>query len=360
MLEEIDRQQCEMDICCKGALVGELSPAAEALGASVMHCPLRPDHVRFGRRLSDILRTGNYDIVHNHLGVYAGFPTWIARREGVPVIASFRSTHFLPDAMWGRLPVLRQLRSFYCRYSVSYALREADLVTPISQGVQDELAAFGVDFAARSRLIYHGVTIPQAASEEERQEFRRSLGWEPDALVIAHVGSFRRPKNHEGILAAFRQVAAREPGARLLLVGDGDLRCIVEESVRRSGLNGSVHLMGNRDDVPALLTKCDVFFMPSLSEGFGRAAIEASAAGLPVVASSIPGLAEAVVDGETGILRDVSDADGMADALCCLLRDGAAARALGAAGRARVEQSFSRSAAARRLLEVYDECIRLK
>jgi glycosyltransferase EpsF len=77
MLHEIPRDVCAMDICCKGAHVGEMAPEAEELGAKVFHCPLDVTHVAFGRSLTGVLRAGGYDIVHNHLNVYSGFPVWI-------------------------------------------------------------------------------------------------------------------------------------------------------------------------------------------------------------------------------------------------------------------------------------------
>jgi len=105
------------------------------------------------------------------------------------------------------------------------------------------------------------------------------------------------------------------------------------------------------------MSLCDVFLFPSLHEGFGLVAIEASAAGLPVVGSKIVGLLEAVLDGKTGILHDVNDLEGMAQSVVLLLKDPAYAKGLASAGRERVIQNFSIPISAKNLLEMYQEVL---
>jgi len=106
------------------------------------------------------------------------------------------------------------------------------------------------------------------------------------------------------------------------------------------------------------MRNCDVFVLPSFYEGFPVVALEANAASLPVIGSRIPGLSEAVEDGRTAILHDVKDVRGMADSIIRLLVDLESARRLGATGRARIQEEFSAETAAKRLLELYTECLR--
>jgi glycosyltransferase involved in cell wall biosynthesis len=103
--------------------------------------------------------------------------------------------------------------------------------------------------------------------------------------------------------------------------------------------------------------KCDLFLFPSLHEGLSLAVIEASAAGVPVVGSKIPGFDEAVVDGQTGVLHPVDDLEGMSDSVVTLLTDKAHAHKLSDAGRMRANEIFSVSASAERLLNLYHECL---
>ncbi len=357
MLGEMSRDECQMDVCCRGSEAGELAAEARALGSNVSVCPLQLDHVRFGRQLAQLLRDGQYDVLHNHLGVYSGYPTWIGHQVGVPVITQFHNAHCAPQA-WTKRPVLRELRGVYARYSVRYALRHSDLIVGISQGLFGELEQVWGETGHNSRVVYYGVDIPDLPAEQDRAAFRRSLNWDDDVPVAIHVGSFRQEKNHRGLLQLFRQVVERMPQAKLLLVGDGPLRPEIEAMVSAHGIGQSVRLLGLRDDVPALLGYSDVMIMPSLTEGFGLAALEANAAGLAVVGSRIPGLSEAVADGETALLHDVEDLCGMCDSVVALLSDPARAGLMGRAGRRRADAEFSKRAAAGRLLEVYHECLR--
>ncbi len=356
MLGEIDRADCEMDICCKGPNPGTLVAEAQAFGATVWHCPLGPDHIRFAYRLRAILKEGQYDLLHNHLGAYSGFPVWVARRARIPVITSYHNTHFAPQT-WTKLFGLRQLRALYSATSVRYALRYSDLVTGCSEGVIRSLDPTGKLLGRRSRVLYYGVALPEQASEMQRTELRKSLGWPTDTPVILHVGRFCEQKNHKGVILVFEQVVERLPEARLLLVGDGPLRPPVEKLIADREMTGLVRLLGIRDNVPTLMSQCDVFLFPSLYEGFGLVALEANAAGLPVVGSRIPGLTEAVEDGETAILHDPTALQQMAESVIELITNREHAREMGEAGRLRAREHFSVAVAARNLLEVYHEVL---
>jgi glycosyltransferase involved in cell wall biosynthesis len=135
--------------------------------------------------------------------------------------------------------------------------------------------------------------------------------------------------------------------------GDGAERAALEAQRAALGLDARVRFLGRVDDVAELLAGADVCVMPSRHEGLGVAALEAMAAGVPVVASRVGGLPEAVVDGATGCLVAPDDASALADALGRLVADRDLRRALGAAGAARVRARFSMDAMAAGTLAVY-------
>ena len=355
MLAEMPRESCAMDIACKGASVGPLADVARESGARVLHCPLRPSHVGFGRELRSILREGKYNIVHNHLANYSGYATWIARRENVPTIASFHNTAFPPET-WTRAPGLRQLRDVYSRRSMSYALRNSQFVTGCSEAVLESMAAYAPR-AANWRVLAYGVELPQIADESARRALRQELGWPDDALVVLHVGRFIEQKNHAGLLRIFARVAGEVPSARLLLVGEGPLTSEVENQIVALGLQEKARCIGVRNDVPHLMSCSDLFLFPSLHEGFGLVAIEANGAALPVVGSRIPGLGEAVEDGETAFLHSPHDEDAMATSTLSLLQNATLRRQIGQAGRDRACRQFTRAASAENLLRLYRECV---
>ena len=357
MLHELDRSRYRMDFCCKGPSRGTLAQVATDNGAKVLHCPFTPPHVGFGRRFNRIVEEGQYDVIHIHLGTYSGYPVWLSRQAGIPVITSFHNTNFAPQT-WTQWPGLRNLRSVYSRLSIGYALNHSDFITGCSRSVASNLR---LKFRTRNtfRVLYYGVETPPKPNPVKRRAFRVDLGWPTDAPVIVHVGRFLEQKNHSGVVDVFERVRKQVPSAKLLLIGDGPLRSQVVGEIERRGLSESVRALGARSDVPELMAMCDVFLFPSLHEGFGLAALEANAAGLPVVGTNIPGLNEAVVNGKTSILHDVRDVQGLADSVAELLGNRDYAHRLGESGRQRVQENFSVKASALRLTELYDECIGL-
>jgi len=357
MLSQVDRSQYAMDFCCKGASPGKLAHVARDMGAEVVHCPLTAPHVGFGRKFKSIVKRGEYDIVHNHLETYSGYPVWLSRQVGVPVITSFHNTSFAPQT-WTQLPGLRTLRSIYSRLSIDYALNNSNFLTGCSRSVASSL---GARHRAQNefRILHYGVESLPTPQESERQAFRVNMGWAADSPVVVHVGRFFEQKNHVGVVETFARVKSRVPSAKLLLIGDGPLRPRIVLEIKRLGLETAVTLLGVRTDARELVAMCDVFLFPSLHEGFGLAALEANAAGLPVVGTNIPGLNEAVVDGKTSLLHEIEDAQGLAGSVIDLLKNRDYARRLGEAGRERAREDFSVAASASRLTDLYDECCRI-
>jgi glycosyltransferase involved in cell wall biosynthesis len=166
------------------------------------------------------------------------------------------------------------------------------------------------------------------------------------------VGRLKAPKDFLTLIRALAALADQEYEA--LIVGDGPDRSEVEAEIRRLGLEDRVQLAGERSDVPELLAASDVFVLSSRSEGLPVSVLEAMAAELPIVASRVGGVAELVVDRETGILVPPGDDAALAGALGRLVKDGELRRRLGAAGRARAESSFDLSGFRHAHLELYD------
>jgi glycosyltransferase involved in cell wall biosynthesis len=171
-----------------------------------------------------------------------------------------------------------------------------------------------------------------------RDEFK--LGGAPAIVSVSRLAPNR---GHELLLAAFRLLLTTLPEARLLLVGKGETRPRLEQLVAEMGLADRVVFTGYRDrDLPAVLAAADCFaLMASGSDESCRAALEAMAAGRPVVARGVGALPETVVDGQTGLLVEDDRPESVAAALAAVLGDPGRARAMGLAGRRRAEQEFS-------------------
>ena len=159
--------------------------------------------------------------------------------------------------------------------------------------------------------------------------------------TVITVANLRREKSHETLIGAAAQLAAEFPDVQFQIVGDGPRRAELEGLVRDSHLEERVLFLGHREDVAQLLGEADIFVLPSLSEAFPNGAIEAMAAGLPVVASAVGGLLDLIEPGRTGMLVPPGDAAALAAMLRELLLLPSMARELGDAAQAHVRQRYS-------------------
>lgn len=137
------------------------------------------------------------------------------------------------------------------------------------------------------QILKNGIqTSFYAFDEQKRKRARALLGLSEDAFVVGHIGRFSRQKNHEKVVNVFWEVKKRNRKAKLMLIGDGELRKEIEDKVNQLGLKDAVLFFGIRNDVPDLLMAMDCFVFPSFYEGMPNAVIEAQATGLPCVVSN--------------------------------------------------------------------------
>ncbi|MFO1056299.1 MAG: glycosyltransferase [Dongiaceae bacterium] len=170
---------------------------------------------------------------------------------------------------------------------------------------------------------------------------RAELGLAPGEIVATMVARLHVQKDHDCLLRALARVAGQLPDLRVLLAGDGVLRPAIAARIEALGLGGTVRLLGDRRDVPAILGLSDLFVLTSRWEGMPNAVLEAMLAGLPVLATRVDGSRDVVRDGETGLLVPPGDDAALAEALLALAGDAARRRALGEAGRRRVLEVYS-------------------
>jgi glycosyltransferase involved in cell wall biosynthesis len=222
-------------------------------------------------------------------------------------------------------------KGWYTRYLYN---RRVDGIIAISQPIVDLLVSAGID-AKRIRLIHSGIDsrrFEECCSEASR------FGEVP---VVGTVAVLERRKGHQFLLEAAAQLKSQGYRIQYYLAGDGSLRAELEEMVERLKLTNEVTFYGFVSDIRAFLSRIDFFVLPSLHEGLGVAALEAMAAGKAVVASRVGGLAELVVDSDTGLLVSPRDPEALAKAIARLLNDRPLARVMGNRGADRVREHFT-------------------
>lgn len=196
-------------------------------------------------------------------------------------------------------------------------------------------------------IIENGVDLEALRPTQDRGAVRAALRTPPDAPVVLSVGSLSPEKRLDRLLRIVARVRADVPGVVAWIVGAGRCEADLRRAARALGLGDAVRWAGPRDDVGSLLAAADVFALTSDTEGLPGAVLEASALSRPVVATRVGGVPTCVHEGVTGHLVAPDDEAGFALRVTELLVDEARRRALGAAGRALVEERFSIDRAAR-------------
>ncbi len=299
-----------------------------------------PDLVRAIRPLSDIrayrtLRAimvdGGFDIIHTHTSK-AGLLGRRASRGLRSKVVHTPHGHVFHGYFGSTLT--RAIIAAERR-----AARWCDSIVVLTdRGREDHLEA-GVGEARQFVTIPSGVPLASfLAAFPESGHARKALGLEPGMAVAGCVARLVPVKGQQILLEAAALLAERQPSLRILLAGDGEDRAPLEERARREDLRGRVIFTGHLDDPRPALAAMDIFVLPSLNEGQGRAAVEAMAAGLPVIASEVGGLPEVLDGGGAGLLVPPGDPAALAAALDELLSSPARRAALAEAGRRRVSR----------------------
>src|SRR5262249_35040517 len=207
-----------------------------------------------------------------------------------------------------------------------WAGRLTDLL--LSQNREDLARAIRLQIVprGRARFIGNGIALGRFPPAPPRPEDDRRV-------VVTCVARMEPVKNHLMLIEAARLLHQAGAHFELWLVGGGEGRARCEAAVAAAGLGERIHFLGYRDDVPALLALSDIGVLTSLQEGIPRAALEAMAVGLPMVATRVTGTREVVRDGDTGFLVDVDDPVALAAALAVLIDDAGLRARMGARGR---------------------------
>lgn len=282
-------------------------------------------------RLALYARRVGADLIHGHLTRGAWYAGLAARLAGLPNVATAHSDN--AGKHFGR----------------------ADRIIAVSQAVADFLVREGYP-ASRIRMVHHGIAdlaarLPAGA----REATRRSLGLAADEPALLMAARIVPAKGHDTALQALARLG--DQPWTLLMAGDhhGDLGPQTQALAQELGLAGRVRFLGLREDVPALMAASDVLLAPSRREALSLTLLEASACGLPIVATRVGGIGEVVEEGASGFLVAPDDPPALAAAIAPLLADAALRARCGARARQRFEAGFLEDAMFDKTVAVYHE-----
>lgn len=338
-----DRERFTFEACYVVPWKRQLVPQLEEHGVTVH--PLSPGEAvsrDWPLRLRALLRRGGYDVVHAHSPLVAA----VARL----VIRTLPRTHrpglvTTEHSVWQQLQrPTRVLNALTCRLD--------DVRLAVSRPVHESMWP---PFRSGVQVLLHGI-VPSdtAVPPGTRERLRAELDLPADAVVACTVANLRPQKGYEDLLSAARQAADSCDALYFLSVGQGVQEQELKVLHRQLGLGDRFRFLGHRTDVMEILTASDIFVMSSRFEGFPVAVMEAMAVGLPVVATDVGGLPDALTPGVEGLLTPPHDPGALADAVVRLARDSDTRRRMSqAAARRAVGYDISRTQ--RSLERYYDE-----
>ena len=313
-----------------------MSFVAEELGVDVvalgeLHRDISPvyDPVAVTRLVHEIRRVRPH-ILHTHTakaGAVGRAAAMLAGDARPPVVVHTFHGHVLRGYFD---PVRTQL----FRETERALARHSTRLIAVGPQVRDDLVELGVAPAEQFSVIRLGIDLEsRVLTQDRRAEYRRLFGIPDDRFVVGWIGRMTAIKRVPDILTSFKLLRDRGIDATLCLVGDGPDREPAERQAKELGIARHVISLGYQRDVSPYYALFDAFVLPSANEGTPVVAIEALAAGRPVVATRVGGVPDVVTEGEDGYLVDVGDVEAIADALERLARDPELRRALGERGR---------------------------
>ena len=227
------------------------------------------------------------------------------------------------------------------RYRHNFACNSVHKAISVSEVNKHRIISNGFYPAHKLKVIRNMIETDRFANVEDVIDFRRKWGVDNSTVLITVVGYLEEIKGHSYLLKALPNIIKHHPNIIVALVGDGELKSQFENQVRESNIVDQVLFAGWQEEVPSILAISDILVLPSLSEGLPFVVPEAMASGLPVVATRVGGIPEAVIEGETGFLVEPASASGLEQALVRMLDDRNLMRNMGAKGQQRAFREFN-------------------
>jgi N-acetyl-alpha-D-glucosaminyl L-malate synthase BshA len=317
-----------------------------------LYPPLRePQYLlSLANKLVQVSREFSLDVIHAHYAIPHAAGAYLARQilatsgdDRVPKVIT--TLHGTDVTLVGADPS-------YSR-TVTFCIDQSDGVTTVSESLKAETIR-ELSVGADIRVIPNFLDCDRYRRMPDPALRARLAGDDPATKLVIHVSNFRPVKRVDAVVEIFRRIHARVP-ARLVFVGEGPELAPACEQARELGLADAVESLGEQEQIVPLLSAADLALLPSATEGFGLAALEAMACETPVVASRVGGLPEVIEHGVSGYLHPPDDLAAMADSAVALLTDESRHREVAEAGRDVARKKYCADAIVPRYEDYYRE-----
>jgi N-acetyl-alpha-D-glucosaminyl L-malate synthase BshA len=282
---------------------------------SVSNYPLfdfPPYELALASRLVDVVRFEKLDILHVHYAIPHASAAFMAKQIlmtygiYIPVVTTLHGTD---------ITLVGKDRTF--KPVVTFSINKSDGVTAVSEHLRNDTYKF-FEIENDIKVIPNFIDLNRF-SLKAKDHFKKAIAPFGEKIIV-HTSNFRKVKRTADVVKIFAELVKKIP-SKLLMVGDGAERSYCEQLCRDLGVWDDVRFLGKQDAIEEILSVSDLFLMPSESESFGLAALEAMACKVPVISTNAGGLPELNVDGVTGFLKDVGDVAGMAEKAIYILED---------------------------------------
>jgi N-acetyl-alpha-D-glucosaminyl L-malate synthase BshA len=306
----------------------------------------QPYELALSSKLVEVVEKYEIELLHVHYAIPHAYAAYMAKQmleqKGitVPIITTLHGTDI---TLVGSHPVYKT--------AVEFSINNSDIVTAVSESLRsDTLRLFNI--YNRIEVIYNFIDFEMQKDWNDDDCIRETLA-NPDEKIITHVSNFRPVKRIQDVIEIFNKIQTKI-SVKLLMVGDGPERESAERLAKKLGIKDKILFLGKSDEVRKILCFTDLFLLPSETESFGLAALEAMAARTPVISSNTGGLPEVNLDGKTGFLSDVGDIEEMVNNAIYILEDEVRLNAFKDKA-----LSFSKNFTIEKILPQYEELYRL-
>ncbi len=285
-----------------------LNPNVHYHEVNVPEYPLflyQPYELALSSKLVDMVKLHKIDILHVHYAIPHAYAGYMAKQmlkdEGIniPMVTTLHGTDI---TLVGNHPVYKT--------AVTFSINKSDYVTSVSQSLKDDTLKL---FNIKNEIVVipNFIELDKNANDPRIQCYRSVIANDSER-IITHISNFRKVKRIPDIVQIFNKIQQKIP-AKLLMVGDGPEKAKAEKLCEELGLENKVIFLGNSNEIDRILSYTDLFLLPSETESFGLAALEAMAWSVPVISSNSGGLPEVNFDGVSGYLSNVGNIDEMAE-----------------------------------------------
>jgi len=272
----------------------------------------QPYELALSSKLVDMVKLHGIELLHVHYAIphaYAGYMAKKMLKEQGIKIPMVTTLHGTDITLVGNHP-------FY-KPAVSFSINHSDVVTSVSQDLKDETYRL---FDIKREIFVIPNFIEVNHEKSVNTPCKRAIMAPGGEKIVTHISNFREVKRIPDVVKIFNEIQKSIP-ARLMMVGDGPEREPAEKLAEDLGISDKVVFFGNSNEINEILCFSDLFLLPSQTESFGLAALEAMAVGVPVISSNTGGLPEVNRDGFSGYLGNVGDVQGMAEKAVSILSD---------------------------------------